>query len=331
MLSQIGRKKNQKNKNENNNINFLKNAHEVSRSIQEKKNSQMRHFEKVLELCYRAIKQSADMSYTHCIFEVPEFLIGHPIYDINECIVYILRKLQENEYQVAYYFPRTIYIVWFIEETEDEKINKQLLKVLNSIQVKHHSEDIWSKHVQFQENKKNEENENNVNKHNNLFLSPSKMNQIQQWNDLEPLKDSTIKEEEKDVRSFTNIKKNEKPHYKSIGLLDSNFHDKQSKASNDILSIKSKKNIEKKEKTDNPIVNEIDKLFLDAKHNISIDEKSKDIYNLENNKTEMGNENNNEKNKEKQNIEPKKRQKGKKQIKNISELKNNSKFILDLS
>ena len=178
----------------------IRNAHEVSRSIQEKKNAQVHHFNKVLELCFRSISQSADMNCTHCIFEVPEFLIGHPLYDINECIVYILRKLQEQEYQVSYYFPRTIYIVWQLEENEDEKINTKLLEVLNSIQIRH-------QHLQFlQQN----QDHNNITLHQNMFssipqntqynqynqstinnsfqtpyLSPHKMSQIQQWNDLD--------------------------------------------------------------------------------------------------------------------------------------------------
>jgi len=180
----------------------IRNAHEVSRSIQEKKNAQVHHFNKVLELCFRSISQSADMNCTHCIFEVPEFLIGHPLYDINECIVYILRKLQEQEYQVSYYFPRTIYIVWRLEENEDEKINNKLLEVLNSIQIKH-------QHLQFLQQNQNQ-NHNNMTLYQNMFssipqntehnqhtqsninnylqtsyLSPHKLSQIQQWNDLD--------------------------------------------------------------------------------------------------------------------------------------------------
>ena len=115
----------------------VKNAKEVSQAIIEKRNKQTQHFRKLLELCQQEITRSVDLNYTHCIFEVPEFLIGHPLYDINESIVYILRTLQENGYKVSYYFPKTIYITWPLEETPDDKINNTFLEMLNSIQTRH--------------------------------------------------------------------------------------------------------------------------------------------------------------------------------------------------
>lgn len=116
---------------------IVKNAKEISQAIVEKRNKQTQHFRKLLELCQQEISRSVDLNYTHCIFEVPEFLIGHPLYDINESIVYILRTLQENGYKVSYYFPKTIYITWPLEETPDDKINNTFLEMLNSIQTRH--------------------------------------------------------------------------------------------------------------------------------------------------------------------------------------------------
>ncbi len=115
----------------------LRNAKELSQEIQTKRQANKKHFIKILELCQIEISKSLELGYTHCIFEVPEFLIGYPLYDINECIVYVLRKLKENDYHVNYYFPKTIYITWPIEETNDDKINNAFLDVLKGIQVKH--------------------------------------------------------------------------------------------------------------------------------------------------------------------------------------------------
>ena len=129
------RKKTQLNSSES----VVRNAKEVSLEIQNKRQEQTKHFRKILELCQIEITKSVELGYTHCIFEVPEFLLGFPLYDINECIVYILRKLQENDYQVSYYFPKTIYITWPVEETQDDKINNTFLNILNSIQQKHTS------------------------------------------------------------------------------------------------------------------------------------------------------------------------------------------------
>lgn len=269
----------------------LKNAKEISRGIMEKKMAQKNHFKKVLELCYMSIKQSADMNCTHCIFEVPEFLIGHPLYDINECIVYILRKLQEHEYQVSYYFPRTIYIVWNVEESDDEKVNNQLLDILNNIQTKHtpNSQDSQGTNIFFGTPSQKPNN-------NNSFLPPHKISEIEKWNE--------------NVFNQNDHKKIDTTKPKKISYTLCPHEQEQDCF--DKTSEKSKKS-EPKQKVNDTVKNEIDQLFFDAK-------------NMKSNKEKNDNKENNIKKDKPRKQRP---AKTKKPIKPISELQ--TKFVLDLS
>ena len=83
--------------------------------VQAKKQSKRSEsFEYILDKCHKTIKRSIEVLRTnqHCFFEIPEFLIGYPLYDLNECIQYIVQKLTSNGFYVKYFFPRVLYISW---------------------------------------------------------------------------------------------------------------------------------------------------------------------------------------------------------------------------
>jgi hypothetical protein len=83
-------------------------------------------FEKTLEGCSSFIKKHADKNATVCFYVVPEFLIGYPLYDINECITYIKDKLEKSGFLIKYYFPRILYISWNVNEIKENKMNKDI-------------------------------------------------------------------------------------------------------------------------------------------------------------------------------------------------------------
>lgn len=89
-------------------------------------------FDKILEMCFGHIKRHADKNQLFCFYEVPEFMIGMPLYDMNECLAYIIEKLKENDFLVKYYFPRILYISWNINEINEEKLqnNISLIKTI---------------------------------------------------------------------------------------------------------------------------------------------------------------------------------------------------------
>jgi len=136
---------NQKQKDGNNVVqqHVMKNARDVSQIIIAKKNKFMECFEKVIEICQVQITRAAENNFTHCIFEVPTFILGYPIYDINECIVYVLKRLKENDYQVSYFFPNIIYIMWPVEEEQLDHQYKQLLNILNNNSMMQNSSPLF--------------------------------------------------------------------------------------------------------------------------------------------------------------------------------------------
>ena len=71
-------------------------------------------FELILENCYKIIQKCIQVTRNvySCCFEVPEFIIGFPLYDLNECIQYIVRILVSKGFAVQYMFPRMLFVSW---------------------------------------------------------------------------------------------------------------------------------------------------------------------------------------------------------------------------
>jgi hypothetical protein len=45
-------------------------------------------------------------------FEVPEFIIGKPVYKLNDCIKFIIISLSNRGFSIKYFFPRVLYVSW---------------------------------------------------------------------------------------------------------------------------------------------------------------------------------------------------------------------------
>jgi hypothetical protein len=71
-------------------------------------------FSHILENCCKVIKKCDEIRVTHCVFEVPEYIFGYPLYNLNDCIVYLLQELTKGGFKVQYIFPNTLIISWHI-------------------------------------------------------------------------------------------------------------------------------------------------------------------------------------------------------------------------
>ena len=98
-------------------------------SIQKKK-AQNRTvcFDKILQLCHNRIKTIASFNGQNTFFEVPGFMMGYPLYNLNEALEYIVNALRKNGFLVQL-LPEphiaVIYISWDPEELKPPKPVKQ--------------------------------------------------------------------------------------------------------------------------------------------------------------------------------------------------------------
>ena len=104
------------------------NINDLYDSINNKNFKRMKKFDDILVQIHRRIKYHADLEQTFCLYSIPEFIFGTPLYNINDLKKYIMDTLKKNGFKLMYFHPNTIFISWDVENKiknkEDSKKKK---------------------------------------------------------------------------------------------------------------------------------------------------------------------------------------------------------------
>ena len=78
------------------------NIKELYSTINEKTLKRMEIYDDVLKKCHSRIKYNSKLERTYCFYQIPEFIIGVPLYDINEMKTYVMNSLKKNGFEILY-------------------------------------------------------------------------------------------------------------------------------------------------------------------------------------------------------------------------------------
>lgn len=88
-----------------------------------KENSKLEIYNVVLNKCIeKIVYTNKHTDKTFIIFEVPQVLIGYPLYDMKSCLLYIIKKLFKHGYIIEYIQPFYLYIDWGTTKDTPKKI-----------------------------------------------------------------------------------------------------------------------------------------------------------------------------------------------------------------
>jgi hypothetical protein len=75
---------------------------------------QLSIFNKILNRIHKRIVTTGRNKRTEKFiwFTIPEYIFGEPVYDKNDCIAYIISKLESNGFFIKYMHPNTIFVSW---------------------------------------------------------------------------------------------------------------------------------------------------------------------------------------------------------------------------
>lgn len=108
----------------------------IQKNIDEKNRKRRETFKVVLNKCIRQIEKASSFDKLFCLFQVPDFLIGYPLYPLEMCIEYLQKQLITCGFVVKYYFPNILYISWNKDEIRKERsvkdTNKTFVKSISS-------------------------------------------------------------------------------------------------------------------------------------------------------------------------------------------------------
>ena len=81
-------------------------------------------FDYIIELCHRRIRNVASYSGQNTFYEIPGLIIGYPLYNLQECITYVVDALRKNGFLIQILPPPNVgvmYISWDPRELHAQK------------------------------------------------------------------------------------------------------------------------------------------------------------------------------------------------------------------
>ena len=65
---------------------------------------------------HHRIRTVAARSDTVCMFQIPPYIIGMPLYDPAQCCGYVIQRLKNEGFHVQYGHPNVLFIRWDIRD-----------------------------------------------------------------------------------------------------------------------------------------------------------------------------------------------------------------------
>lgn len=81
-------------------------------------------FEEILKKCHYKIVSAAKKTEMRCIFHIPNYVAGMPIFDSEACKVFLVNRLKNELFDVIYFQPNILFISW---EKTSYKVNPDRL------------------------------------------------------------------------------------------------------------------------------------------------------------------------------------------------------------
>ena len=88
------------------------NINNLYETMWEKNMKRYEKFDGVLKKIHNRIKYNARLEKTYCFFQIPEFIIGVPLYNIEDLKRYLIELLKKDGFQLIYIDPNWLFITW---------------------------------------------------------------------------------------------------------------------------------------------------------------------------------------------------------------------------
>ena len=95
---------------ENNDNSFS--IYEIHKRQRKKEIRRVRLYKKILNRCFYKINLAVEKEQLFCFYQLPEYVSGSPLYNMTDCLFFILEELANKGFSCKYCHPLQIYITW---------------------------------------------------------------------------------------------------------------------------------------------------------------------------------------------------------------------------
>ena len=105
---------------------------ELYSTINQKTLKRMELYDSILQKCHSRILYNSGLQRTYCFYQIPEFVIGTPLYDISELRNYVMNSLRTNGFEILYVEPNWLFIYWNVKGAKSLTKNTNVSKQVNN-------------------------------------------------------------------------------------------------------------------------------------------------------------------------------------------------------
>ena len=78
---------------------------------------------KILERIEKKIMLASSTDSYYCLYEIPSIILGLPIYSVEKCKEYVIKKLKKNGFKIKEIDDNKIFISWLLENNNNDDKN----------------------------------------------------------------------------------------------------------------------------------------------------------------------------------------------------------------
>lgn len=96
----------------------------LNKTAKNKKIKRLKLFDDILKKIHSRIIYQSNLEKTYCFYQIPEFIIGVPLYDVKKLTDYLIKSLKLNGFGILHIDPNWLFISWD-EDLKKIKKNKK--------------------------------------------------------------------------------------------------------------------------------------------------------------------------------------------------------------
>jgi len=125
---------------ENNDNSYSFNIQDIHKKQKEKEKNRIKIYESISSRCFKKIKETSLNEETYCFYNLPEYIPGLPLYNMTECVMFLLNLLHEKGFSARYCEGFMIFISWNLPKPnlkliENPKENKK--NIIDELNLKY--------------------------------------------------------------------------------------------------------------------------------------------------------------------------------------------------
>ena len=91
---------------------FTLSIHDIHKKQKDRETNRVNIYKKIASKCFKKIKETSQSEQTYCFFDIPEYIPGLPLYNMTECVMFLLNILKEKGFNSRYCDGFKIFVSW---------------------------------------------------------------------------------------------------------------------------------------------------------------------------------------------------------------------------